>query len=220
MLADFATYGSLEGREELSFKPPLDKRAYQIFSISADRAEGFGLRRLRMEVFVGGDESLEVANRIFAEGHLAHVIFPHIRFDRPAGERFPVDGDHLPLSVHAGIGDSRDNELHSFALPPEGASEIMRENQGIKSAFGGQEHDCLVDARPLWRDIGLIPAAKIKAVDTGQTDQHVQSLFASHSTLSIHARQDSPAFRRFGPWFAPGTGKDCGFYQTPPYAMY
>ena len=176
---------------------------------------------LRLEIFLGGQESPEVANWIFAEGHLAQVIFPHIGLDCPAGERLAIDGDHLSFSIHAGVSGSGYDEVHLFAFLPKGAGKFMRENQGIKAPFGGEEHDCLVGSGPLRRNIGLIPAVEIETVGMCLADQDVQNLFASHSTLPMFNRQDFPSLP------APSNvglrlakGRIAVFTKMPPSAMY
>src|ERR1700731_643496 len=92
------------------------------------------------------------------------------------GEGLAADRFHLAFPVHAGIGHGGYDEAHLCTFLPKGAGKFMRENQGIKAAFGGEEFDRLLGSGPLQRNVGLIPAAKFKAVGHSLTDEHEQSL--------------------------------------------
>src|ERR1700722_9261900 len=128
MLADFTTAGLAERPTVAHSKPPAVENS-QIFPVSADRGEICGFHELRTYVFVGRRKAPEVVNWIFTEDHLAQMILPHIGFDRAPRKGFSIDGDHLALSVHAGIGGSGHNKVHLRSPFPKSAGKIMRENQ-------------------------------------------------------------------------------------------
>src|SRR5258708_29973896 len=62
---------------------------------SAGLGEAFCSVIRRLHVLMGGQKPSEVADRVFADGHLAKVIFPHIRLDGAACERVSVDDDNF-----------------------------------------------------------------------------------------------------------------------------
>jgi len=139
---------------------------------------------------MGGKEALQVAHGVFADCHLTQVVFPHIGFDGAAGEWLTVDSDDFSFAVHAGIGCRRNDEVHLCTFLPEGAGEVVREDQGKVATFGGKEGNCLFRSRPFRMDVGLVPTPKFEAIGVGLADENEQSLCSSHSTFSKFTSQN------------------------------
>jgi len=161
------------------------------FPRSADCRQALRFRKMSLEVFLSRQEALQISNRIFAESHLAQVIFPYIGLDCPPREWLSVDGDHFALSVHPGVGGRGYDEIHLRALFPKGTSEIMRENQGIKAAVGGKKRNRFIGTWPISGEVCHKPTAKFEAVGIGLIEQHEQSLFTCHSTFPVFATRSS-----------------------------
>jgi hypothetical protein len=115
----------------------------------ADRAELFDGVEWELQVLVGGKETPEVAKGLFTDCHLPQVVVPDVSFDGSAGERLAADGLNFALAVHARVGSRWHDEAHLRAFLPEGSGEIMRENQGIIAALGGEDRCGILDPRPI-----------------------------------------------------------------------
>jgi hypothetical protein len=153
------------------------------FPSSAGRRETFNLVLPRLHLFVRRHKTLQVAHRVVDYHHLPQVVLPHIGFDGSPGERLAADGFDFASAIHAGVGHRWHNEAHLRTFFPKRSGEIMRENQGIKSAFSGEEFYSLLCPRPFWRNVDLEPAAKLKAVGMGLVDECEQSFLARHATF-------------------------------------
>lgn len=122
------------------------------------RGEDLGL------VFLG-EESAEIVDGVFVLGHLAEVILPDVRAVGAAGEGLAGNLKDLTMAVDAVVGGAGDREADAGAGAPEGAGEVVGEEQGVIAALRGEQGERLLSARPDGADVGLKPEGKLKSIE-------------------------------------------------------
>lgn len=135
---------------------------------------------VRTRQFLRWQKALEVSDRILGRRHLPKMILPHIRFDGAPRERLARNLHNLPMSVHARIGNGRDDETDARSRSPIAAGKFMREKQGIVAAFGCQQAQGLLVSWPNRLDVRLKPTPKLESVKLSLAEHKPQQLFAGH----------------------------------------
>jgi hypothetical protein len=132
-----------------------------------------------------GQETADVIDGVFGDGHLAQVILPYVGLDSAAGEGLARYLHYFALGGDPGVGDGWNEEAHVGSAAPEAAGEVMREEERVMAAFFCEQSDCRLGAGPDGVYGSLKPVAEFESVKLGLVDYQPEELFAVHGTCPL-----------------------------------
>lgn len=155
-----------------------------------DRLDGHrrccGLLARGFQFLFGEDEAADVAERLIPNGHLFEMVLPDGVGSGARGaarKGFSLDGDDFSAGVEARVFLRRKEEGDLRAFFPEVAGELVREEESVVAAAGGERRNGLVEAGPFGLDAGLKPLPELEAMHAGAEDNDAEELLAGHGSF-------------------------------------
>jgi hypothetical protein len=132
------------------------------------------------EFVFDAEEAAHVAEGLLGGGEFPEVIEPGVLAGAAPGVALADDGADGAVGHAAREGLGGDLEGHSLAGLPEAGGELVREEEGVVTAFGGEGFDgvtCVFPGEPERADV---PLAECETVGAGLDDQQLKQLEPCH----------------------------------------